>query len=236
MNNLSNTYIIPEHDFQDNHSRNTIYLKDNAENIFLCQKKMSESSDSKSNIQTLLNTSNSLAKEADAFADETLEDPSEDNEGYTEADKETHAKYNDVIKKQSSLIEEGHKILSDNDRGVMNNPQVKSLYLDEYNKYRKAREVLLSDREKLEQDLPGYVLENKSEGSVDNIESESKESSKDKGKRKMVDDLDESANKRSKKDEADKGENTTDPAAKPSIIDDFADTSLEMPEHTAGDD
>jgi hypothetical protein len=240
MDKIPKTYINSQEDSQDNRLRNTISLKDNALKLFESQRKMAVSSDCFYKIHSLQQQSKLSAKEADDLAEELLEDPLEENEEYTEADKIVQTKYNDVIKKQSSLLEEGDKVLSNSVTGVMDRPLTK-YYIEEYNTHKKIREVLLSDRVILEQeDSQVNVLENKeenkSEGNVKDIESYSKESPKNKGKHKLDDDLDESTNKRSKEDEVDKGENLTDPVAKPSLIDDYANTSLEMPEHTAGDD
>jgi hypothetical protein len=232
-------------------------------------------SECREKIHSLQQDSKLSAKEADDLAEEYLEDTLEENEEYTEADKTIQAKYNDVIKKQSSLLEEGNEVL--------NNSVVTEDFIEEYNTQKKVREVLLSDRARLDQeDLQVNVLENKSEGNVKDNESSNKgkqkldddiDESPNKGKQKLDEDSEspnkgkhkidyllnkdeaessnkgkhkidyllnedeaESSNKRSKKDEADKGENLTKPVAKPSLIDDFADPSLDMPEHTAGDD
>jgi hypothetical protein len=289
MNKIPNTFLNSQEDSQDKRLRNTISLKDNASDLFETLKKMVGTNECREKIHSLQQDSKLSAKEADDLAEEYLEDTLEENEEYTEADKTIQAKYNDVIKKQSSLLEEGNEVLS--------NSVVTEEFIEEYNTQKKVREVLLSDRARLDQeDLQVNVLENKSEGNVKDNESTNKgkqkldddiDESPNKGKQKLDDDSEspnkgkqkldddsespnkgkhkidyllnkdeaessnkgkhkidyllnedeaESSNKRSKKDEADKGEDLTKPVAKPSLIDDFADPSLDMPEHTAGDD
>jgi hypothetical protein len=151
MDKIPKTYINLQEDSQDNRLRNTISLKDNALKLFESQRKLSVSSDCFDKICSLQQHSKTYAKEADDLAEELLEDPLEENEEYTEADKTMQTKYNDVIQKQSSLIEEGDKVLSNSVTGVMDRPITK-FFLGEYNTHKKIREVLLSDRVRLEQD------------------------------------------------------------------------------------
>jgi hypothetical protein len=208
MNNNPKTYINVNQDHEDNHLRNTEALLHNAKKIFDHQRAMTVESASYNKTCTLRTESESLVKEARDLAEQYINDPleeNEENEEYTEADKIVEAKYNEVIQKQSSLIKEGEKVLSDSD-GIKDSHATR-YFAWEYETQKKKREVLLSDRERLERDDWEIKLE---EDAWEVNVLKNKEEKKSEGK--------------------------TNPMAISSLIDDFADTSQEMPEHTAGDD
>lgn len=222
-------------DYFDERQRNYDNIQARTERIFKIDLSISSwlGSDCKEKIQTLAEKSKSLGDEANKAAENFLnEEDSADEEasgGFTEADKKVQANYTDTIQKQSSLLEQAQEIIKN---GFGDMP--KDRYLSTKHKFNtEKRENLLSNRDKLLEEADSQI-QNKLEN-----EENLTESSKDKGKRKFVDESEESTFKRTKKDNEDdngKGGNTTQPATKGSLLDDFANSNLEMGDYTGGDD
>jgi hypothetical protein len=240
--------------YYDKRVRNYEDIQNITKKIAVTQTMLSQDNPNFNRINELAKESDSLANKADKttadiFNQEYNETGGEFVYGETEADKKVQANYSNVIEKQSSGIKEADIILRNRSAGVMDT-SLGNQYEGGYNSDLQKREELILERKKLlEQGPPEQIEENNLDeenipGNISNkynnvivIDSDSDESPKDKGKRRADDYLNQSTSKRSKKDdEGDKGENTTDPGSKSSLTKDFADTSLEMPDYTAGDD